>query len=497
MKAETTRRTFIGTAAATGAAAALPAAAEAKKKSRHRAPSARRADVIVVGAGLAGLNAARQVVAKGRSAYVVEARDRVGGRTLNADLGGGKVVERGGQWVGPTQDRLFALASELGIGTFKTYNDGNGVLVYKGTKQTFSTTGPLGPIPPVPDGLVDAELLIQRLDQMATEIDTKAPWKAAKAAEYDSQTFETWKQANTTTEGGRYLTDLAFTSVFAAEPRDVSLLFTLFYIAAAGNASNVGTFDRLINTAGGAQESRFVGGSQLVSIRMAAQLSKRVVLRAPVRRIVTSPGGVTVTTDRGTFRGKQVIVAIPPSLAGRIDYQPLLPASRDQLTQRMPMGTVIKVEAVYDKPFWRDDGLAGYTNADTDPVRLTYDNSPPDGSPGVLLGFIEGHAGRVWGRRSPADRRAAVLDNFATFYGEKARNPTRYIETLWADEEWSRGCYGAYTPPGVLLDFGEYLRAPVGRIKWAGTETADYWVGYMDGALRSGERAAAEALGDL
>jgi monoamine oxidase len=159
------------------------------------------------------------------------------------------------------------------------------------------------------------------------------------------------------------------------------------------------------------------------------------------------------------------------------------------------MGTVIKCEAVYDEPFWRADGLAGYTNADTDPVRLTYDNSPPDGRPGVLLGFIEGEAARVWGAKSPAERRDGVLANFAAFYGERARTPVRFVEMSWADERWSRGCYEGYAPPGLLTGYGEHLRAPVRRIHWAGTETAEYWTGYMDGAVRSGERATKEVLG--
>ncbi len=485
-----TRRGFIGGAAAAAAVGAAPA--EAKKKAK--AKKVRRADVIVVGAGLAGLQAARSVVAAGKSVVVVEARDRVGGRTLNADVGGGKVVEVGGQWVGPTQDRLLALAKDLGIDTFKTYFEGQGLLSYKGSHQTFDATGPLGPIPPVLDGIADAATAIAKLDDMAKSIDVQKPWAAARAAEWDGQTFETWKLANTTTTGGRFLVDLGFTSVFAAEPRDVSLLWSIFYMASAGNESTPGSFTRLIGTDGGAQDSRFVGGSQSVSLKMAAELGKRVVLKSPVRSIEQTGSGVTVHCDKRTFKGKHVIVAVPPTLAGRIRYAPNMPFARDQLTQRLPMGTVIKTCVVYDTPFWRDQGLAGYANTDFEAVRLTYDNSPPDGSPGILLAFIEGEHALGWGQRSKADRRNQVLSELTKLYGDQAAKPKQYFEKAWATETYSRGCYGGYAPPGLLLGYGEALRAPVGRIHWAGTETADYWNGYMDGALRSGERAAKEIV---
>ena len=486
----TTRRRLLAGTAAAAAAAALPVpAARAARRPRRR-----HADVLVVGAGFAGISAARELERAGRSVVVLEARGRVGGRVLNHPIGGGKVVEVGGQWIGPTQDRLAALARAVGVKTYKTYDTGDAVLLYQGARQTFTTSGPLGPIPPLPEGLGEAAAAIAELDRLAATIDVAAPWEAPGALDLDGQTFETFKRGIARTQGGRFLLDLGFTSVFAAEPRDVSLLYALFYIASAGTRGTPGTFERLINTAGGAQESRFVGGSQLVAQRAARHV--HVVTDAPVRRI-EQDRGVRVTTDRGVFTGRRVVVAVPPALAGRIDYEPALPPLRDQLTQRMPMGIVIKCMAVYDRPFWRADGLAGYTNADTEPVRLTYDNSPPDGRPGVLLGFIEGDAARRWVTRSPAARRRAVLENFAAFYGDRARRPKQFVERSWAEDPWSRGCYGGYMGPGVLTAYGPVLRAPVRRIHWAGTETSDHWTGYIDGAVRSGERAAREALAEL
>jgi monoamine oxidase len=455
--------------------------------------------VIVIGAGLAGLAAAGDIVAAGRSVLVLEARKRVGGRTLNQPIGGGKVIEIGGQWIGPTQDALAKLAKRVGVDTYKTYNDGNNVYYRNGVLLPYSTSTPvLGAVPPDPSGGADAQQAIVRLDDMANQVPRESPWTAPSAAEWDGQTVESWKQKNLTTDNGKFLLDVGIEAVFAAEPRDLSLLFLLFYIASAGNESTPGTFERLINTAGGAQESRFVGGSQLVSLKVAKQLGKRVVLGAPARRIEQSHGGVSVYSDRGLVaHGKQVIVAMAPALAGRIRYTPRLPALRDQLTQRVPNGSVIKCEAVYDKPFWRDAGLTGQAVSDASPVRITFDNTPPDDSPGVLLGFIEGTAAREYGRKPASERRQAVLNNFATYFGKDALKPTAYHEKNWSTDEWTRGCYTGYMPPGALLDFGEALRRPVGRIHWAGTETSTIWAGYMDGAVRSGHRAAKEALAAL
>ncbi len=487
------RRTLIGGAAAATGAAALPAGAAAAR----RAPRGLKADVLIVGAGLSGLRAAQEVVAAGHSALVFEARDRVGGRTLNHSLGGGKVVEVGGQWVGPTQDHVSKLASSLGVKTFKTYNTGNYLFYENGKLTPYSPTGPFGAVPP--DITADVQLLkvLQDMDSKAHSVPLSAPWTAPDALSWDSQTFETYKQQAALGTGAQNLLDLGIESVFACEPRDVSLLHVLFYIHSAGNESTPGTFERLINTAGGAQDSRFVGGSQEISIRLARRLGGRVHLGQPVRRIAQSGRGVTLYTDTLSASGRAVIVTGPPALTAGIRFEPILPATRAQLLQRFPQGSAIKCEAVYPKPFWRSAGLAGQVTSDTGPIKLTFDNSPPDGRPGVMLGFVEGHEARRFTRLPAAERRREALACFVRYFGPQAAHPTSYIEKNWSEEQWTRGCYGGYAPPGVLTDYGEALRAPVGRIHWAGAETSDYWNGYMDGAVRSGERAAKEALGNL
>jgi monoamine oxidase len=509
-KPDLTRRNLILGAAAAGASAATLSGCGSSEAATG---GALEADVAIVGAGLAGLVCARELVKAGRSCYVLEARDRVGGRTLNATLPNGHPIEIGGQWVGPTQDRLMALAEELGIGTYKTYDKGqyvdyrNGVLAPYGGFDDPSGAG-ANRIPPTdPAAAAEAGEVIERLNLMAAEVPPETPWSAPSALEWDNQTLQSWMDANMGSPGGKDLVALAIEAVFSAQPRDLSLLHVLFYIRSAGNLNN------LINTTGGAQDSRFHGGSQLVSIKLAEALGSRVRLNSRVDEIMQD-GGVVIVSGAGpstglrtgfALRAREAVVAIPPALAARIRYAPVLPALRDQMTQRMPMGSVIKLMCVYERPFWRDptttspDGLAGQATSDTGPVKITFDNSPDGDTPayGVLLGFIEGSEGRVWSAKTPEERRIGAIESFVRYFGEQAANPLAYLEQDWQQEEYSRGGYGGMFPPGGWLDFGRALVEPVGRIHWAGTETSPIWNGYMDGAVRSGERAAAEVLAKL
>ncbi len=247
----------------------------------------------------------------------------------------------------------------------------------------------------------------------------------------------------------------------------------------------------------GAQQDRIVGGSVLVSETMAKSLGDSVRLRTAVRRIEQDDAGVRLVTRSGeTVGAERAIVTLPPALAGRLEYDPPLPAWRDQLTQRLPAGAVIKLYAVYDEPFWRADGLTGQAASDLGPVKITFDNSPPSGRPGILLGFMEGDEARQWSGRSRAERQQAAVDCFTRHFGPKAAAPLEYLERDWASEEFTRGCYGAHFAPGVWSSLGPLLQS-VGRLHFAGADHSAVWNGYMEGAVRSGEDAADEVRAAL
>ena len=439
-------------------------------------------DVAIVGAGLAGLSAAEALSDAGRSIIVLEADERVGGRTLNYDLGDGKVVEVGGQWVGPTQRHLIDLANRLAVDTYPTYTTGKSVAMLNGGRSIYRHVPRLSPF-----GLVESGLTLARLDRLARRVDIEYPWSDRRGL--DELTMATWMHRHVHTRVARAMLELLIENVFACAPADVSVLHVLTCVQSARGLGP------MIRTRGGAEDARFVGGSQLLSLRLAERLGPgTVILSSPVRAIRHSSDRVEVKTDHLVFTAGHAIVTVPPALASRIAYDPLLPSSRDQLTQRTPMGSIIKCLAIYDEPFWRGDGFNGRAVSDRLAVHATFDNSPPDASPGIMLGFLAAGNARLLARVDESERRHAVLSSLAAFFGPRAARPCHYLEMDWSAQEWTRGCYAAHFPPGIWTGYGEALREPVGRLHWAGTESATSWIGYMDGAVQSGLRAAAEVL---
>ena len=318
--------------------------------------------------------------------------------------------------------------------TFPTYYEGRNLLQLRGKRRSYKGTIPrLGPL-----ALLDIDRVRRRLRKLAGGVSAEAPWSAARAEELDSQTLDTWIARRTRTKRARAVLEVAVGTVMGTSSAEQSLLSMLSYVSSAGS------FDALIDTEGGAQQDRFLGGSQEISIKLAAGLGDAVVLETPVHGIAQDGAGVVVEAEGLTARAQRAIVAVPPPLAARIAFSPSLGGQRDQLQQRMAGGALTKCAAVYPEPFWRERGLTGQAVSDAGPISTTFDNSPPDGSPGVMLGFISGPEAIRHARRPEAERRRVVLDCFVRLFGEEAAHPGIYLERAWAEEEWSRG------GPGLL-----------------------------------------------
>jgi monoamine oxidase len=441
------------------------------------------ADVIVVGAGFAGLAAAKALRAAGVEPLIIEARDRVGGRTCPGSIAG-LTIDLGGMWVGPTQTVLDALAREYGVKTYPQYITGKSAIELNGKWHSSEGEDYLALLSlPVK---LDVAQLVYRLTALSDSIDPDSPWAHPKADAFDAMTLQTWLDEHTHTDGAMSFMVSLIRSVFCAEPGDLSFLFCLFYLRSGGNLEQLTTFRN------GAQQRLFVGGVHQLSQRMAAQLGERVLLNSPVTDIEQDAEGVTVTCPNANFRSKALIIAIAPALAGRINYAPLLPAKRDALTQRMPMGSVIKVWIAYSTPFWRTRGFSGLFSSDTGAFGPAFDVTPPGARAGILAGFFDAKNSVEWSARTSEQRRTEVLRCLTAAFGAEARAPLEYVEKNWTLERYSLGCYTGTLGPGALTQFGPTLRERVGRIFFAGTESSPIWAGYIEGALRSGVRAAAE-----
>jgi monoamine oxidase len=443
-------------------------------------------EVVILGAGFAGLSAASALAARGISTHIIEARDRVGGRTRTDHFDDGLWLDIGGQWLGPGQDDAYALAARLGREVWAAHTAGEAVLHLDGKAHRYTGLIPRG-LPPL--ALANLSWAMARLDRMAAKVPISDPWNAPNAAKLDQRTVGDWLRRNVPHAKARLVLEVAFEAVFAAHPDDISLLHALFYLRSGGGINN------LTASSGGAQQDRVDGGMQGLAEAWSDELRSGGVtfeFEAPVRAVTETAGGLQVHTDADRHTAARVISTLPPILTLDVDFHPAMPTDRRAWCEGMVPGAVIKCFAIYDRPFWRDAGLSGEAVGDLPPVQLAFDATPPDVDYGVLLTFIEGREARHWAEAGVAQRQQVVLAAFERFFGSQALAPTRYIDHVWPHEEWSRGCYAGVAGPGLVTSVGASARRPHGRVSWAGTETATEWNGYIEGAIRSGVRAARE-----
>jgi len=454
----------------------------------HTEESPTDADVIVVGAGYAGLSTALDLHESGVDVLVLEAADRVGGRTLSIERGGVR-IDNGGQWIGPTQHHLRALADRFGCTTFPTYEDGRSTEVWQdGSLLSYTGAGPeTGP------GIAEYERVTELLDELALTVDVEAPWETPGFAELDRQSAADFFVSHTDDADALTRLALSIQGLWCAEPDEISILHVLFYIRAAGS------YTELMETHGCAQDSRFHGGADGPARAVADVLGDRVRLSSPVHSIAEADGQVLVTTPTGELTCRRVVIALPPPRVRTIDFSPALPADKRAWLDGTEMGRVAKVHAIYERPFWRAGGNAGIATLYTsETVGVVFDNSPDDAHRGVLVAFVYADRFDTWAKLDDVSRREAVLSDLTLVVGEDAAVPVDYVEKSWPLDSHVGGGYEAYARPGTWTRVGSKgWRAPIGRLHWAGTETSSVWNGYIDGAIASGQRAAAEVLAAL
>jgi monoamine oxidase len=442
-------------------------------------------DCCVIGAGFAGLTAALRLKQAGRSVAVLEARDRLGGRTFTEVRENGCWIDRGGAWIGPGQDRVQALMSEFGVPSYRQYTDGAAMMVVDGKQHRYTGTIPWTMSPWASANLAAA---FAELGHMCKSIPLETPWEAKKADKWDQISLARWLDHTVWSRPARDLLETAIAGSYTSAPAEVSMLFVLYQMASGGGPNF------MFGVKDGAQDARPVGGMGAIYRSIAAELGASIQLSRPVTGIEQDADGVTAHANGSTVRARRAIVAVPLAIAGQIRYEPMLPVDRSFLHQRAPSGSIIKTSVLYDEPFWRRDGLSGQSAMPGSPATVTIDGCTDTGPAGILCVITEGPIARRLGQLDAAQRRRAILAELATRFGEKAGSPIDYIEQDWSAERYSGGGMLSHTPTGVLTQFGHALREPCGRIHWAGTESSAVMCGWVDGAVRSGERAASEVL---
>ncbi|RXK50983.1 flavin monoamine oxidase family protein [Aquirufa rosea] len=441
-------------------------------------------DVLIIGAGYAGIAAAKKLREAGKDFLVLEARDRIGGRTLTENLSSGATVDLGAKWVGPTQHLVWEWIKETQTATYDTYDQGKNLLKFGDKISAY--TGTIPKIDPI--SLIDLGLAISKINRLSGQISTSEPWNHPKAKEYDAMTLATWMDKHLWTAKAKHLFEIGIQTVFAADASEISLLFALFYFKSGDN------MDTLISIKNGAQQTILKGGTQGLVKKIAETWMDKIHLNEPLMSLTQSDEGIMAESAHLRVKAKKCILAIPPVLINTIGFNPPLPQQKAQLYQRMPMGAAMKVYLIYPTPFWRELSFSGQIVSDEYPLKVTFDVGHADTDLGILLVFVEGNDARNFIDLEEQERKKMILERVEKIFGHQAANPVQYLDKCWTEEVYSRGCYTGLMGPNTLTQLGPQLRVPFKHVHFAGTETAEKWSGYLDGAISSGYRAASEIL---
>jgi len=438
-------------------------------------------DVIVVGAGLSGLAAAKMLEKNGLSTIILEAQNRIGGRVHSVEVDG-TIVDLGGQWVGPTQDKLLGLIKEFGLEMHPQYNQGKSLIYVGGKRRTLKGIFPSMKMRENVEFFTQIGLM-ELASTLSGDVD-KAPQKWPYTA-LDSLTIQDYADKTILQKNVRALFETASQVILSADPSEVSFLYFLHYLKSGGG------FQKLADVKNAAQENRVVGGTQQIIEKMAEKLSADIRTDSPVKSVEYTDDKVIVTTEEETFLAKKLLLALSPTMISKISFTPELPKSRQNLHQEMKMGSVLKSVFGFERPFWREQGVTGEAVITEGPIQTVFDNcnGGVDQMP-QLVTFSTGKEAKKLGQLTQEQRKLVIQKELVRLYGEKASEYVFYVEKDWNKEPWINGCYVAIAGTETLTRFGGRLSQAHGPIHFAGTETAMKWRGYMDGALRSGEREA-------
>lgn len=442
----------------------------------------KKVDVVIIGAGISGAIAARELKREGKSIAVLEARDRVGGRLYTKTIHKDIKVDLGGQWIGPSQENMYELVKEYKSEVIPTYSEGKSIVSLGQKIKTYK-----GPIPslPMPD-LISLDWAIKKINKLSDTVNLKEPWNTPKAKLLDSITLHAWIKKNIKFAKARKVFQIGAEAVFATSIADISLLHTLIYIKSGND------FDSLVNVENGAQQDRLKDGLQPLVEKIFNELKEDLFLQSPVTSIYQSDENVVVKTDKLTYQAKKVICTIPPATLGNIIFHPELPINKKQFTSRAFMGSAIKCYIIYKNPFWRKQSLNGMAITDSGYISLTFDNYNPKYKQGILLGFVVADKAKEFIRYTKEKQNQIIKDDIVRIFGSEASNPMHIHTEAWSSERWTNGCYSGMFPTNVWSSVGHEWRKPYKHIHWAGTETSEKWQGYMEGAVVSAKRAVKE-----